>query len=110
MSEPIKQRSKSVKKVPQAADIMSPKQISEYKETFKLFDNNKNERMEFNELGKLMRTLGYNPSEKELTSLFNEFDTEGCGYLEFNQFCLLMHKKMQDINVEEEVKQVKSYL
>ena len=100
-------RSKSIKTVPLATDILSPDQFADYKDTFSDFDLNKDDRMEFSELGKLMRTLGLNPPEKELTSLFNEFDAEGSGYLNLNQFSLLMHKKTKDVDVEEEVKQVK---
>ena len=51
--------------------------FSEYKEAFALFDNDGDGTISVQELGTAMRTLGQNPTEKELREMITEVDADG---------------------------------
>ncbi|XP_023322173.1 calmodulin-2/4 [Eurytemora carolleeae] len=52
-----------------------------------------------------MRRAGQNPTEAEVQDMINEVDVDGSGFLEFPEFCLMMHKKLQDTDTENELKE-----
>jgi calmodulin len=45
---------------------------------------------------KVKRTRRQNPTEAEVQDMINEVDVDGSGYLEFPEFCMMMHKKLND--------------
>ena len=49
----------------------------EFKEAFDMFDKNSDERITLEELGSLMRSLGQNPTEKELQDMMTAVDIDG---------------------------------
>lgn len=51
--------------------------IPEFKEAFSLFDKDGDGTISSAELGVVMRSLGQNPSDQELTDLVNEVDIDG---------------------------------
>ena len=57
------------------------------------------------ELGTVMRSLGQNPSEAELTDMINEVDADGNGTIDFPEFLTMMARKMRDTDSEEEIKE-----
>jgi Ca2+-binding EF-hand superfamily protein len=52
-----------------------------------------------------MRRAGQNPTEAEVQDMINEIDVDGSGFLEFTEFCLMMHKKLQDYDMENDLKE-----
>jgi len=52
-------------------------QCSEYKDAFSLFDRDENGIITTRELGSIMRSLGFNPTEEELQTMINEVDYDG---------------------------------
>ena len=57
------------------------------------------------ELSHVMRSLGQNPTEAELQDAINEVDVDGSGAVEWDEFCVLMYKKMREKDPEDEIKQ-----
>ena len=52
-----------------------------------------------------MRSLGQNPTDAEVQDMINEVDVDGSGDMEFPEFCVMMVKKMQETDTENEVKE-----
>ena len=48
------------------------------------------------ELATVMRSLGQNPTEAELQDMINEVDVDGNGSIEFNEFIVMMSKKIKE--------------
>jgi len=58
--------------------------ISEYKEAFKLFDANGDGTITVAELGTVMRSLGFCPTEAELRDMIHDVDANG----DYNCVCI----------------------
>ena len=54
---------------------------------------------------RIYRQLGQNPTEAELQDAINEVDVDGSGAVEWDEFCVLMYKKMREKDPEDEIKQ-----
>merc|ERR1739849_46515 len=53
---------------------------------FDLFDTKKQEFLSGDDLGDIMRAMGFRPSEEELAELLHEVDEDGSGEIEFLSF------------------------
>ena len=53
----------------------------------------------------MMRSLGQNPTDAEVQDMINEVDVDGSGDMEFPEFCVMMVKKMQESDTENEVRE-----
>ena len=60
--------------------------IPEFKEAFRLFDTDGDGTISTSELGTVMRSLGQNPTEKDLEEMIKEVDNDGDALLEFLTF------------------------
>ena len=56
---------------------------------FDLFDTRKQDYLSADELGEIMRAMGFRPTEEELRDLLLEIDEDGSGEIEFAEFCQL---------------------
>ena len=56
---------------------------------FDLFDTKKVEFLSADDLGEIMRAMGFRPTEEELKDLLAEIDEDGSGEIEFAEFCQL---------------------
>merc|ERR1712126_291767 len=56
---------------------------------FDLFDTKKQEFLSGDDLGEIMRAMGFRPTEGELADLLHEVDEDGSGEIEFGEFCQL---------------------
>lgn len=52
-----------------------------------------------------MRSLGLNPTERDLAVMINEVDSNGNGSIDFPEFLTMMARKMEDADSEEEILQ-----
>eukprot|EP00161_Ancyromonas_sigmoides_P026733 TRINITY_DN9399_c0_g1_i3.p2 TRINITY_DN9399_c0_g1~~TRINITY_DN9399_c0_g1_i3.p2 ORF type:complete len:182 (+),score=105.14 TRINITY_DN9399_c0_g1_i3:2-547(+) len=84
---------------------LTEEQIAEFKAAFSLFDKDGDGTITTKELGTVMRSLGQNPTEQELTDMINEVDDDGNGFIDFGEFLLMMARKMKDTDSEEELKE-----
>ncbi|EKX47820.1 hypothetical protein GUITHDRAFT_86224 [Guillardia theta CCMP2712] len=55
------------------------------------------------ELGQLIRALGKNPSQDEMTNLLREVDPNGEGNIDFNAFCNVMARPFRQPETEAEL-------
>lgn len=85
------------------AEKLSEQQIAEFKEAFSLFDKDGDGKITTKELGTVMRSLGQNPSESELTDMINEVDVDSDGSIDFPEFLTMMARKMKDTDSEAEI-------
>ena len=82
---------------------LSEEQVEELMEAFSVFDREGRGSITTKELGVVMRALGQDPTEAELTDMVNEVDLDGNGNIEFEEFMALMSKKMKQNDTEEEL-------
>jgi len=71
------------------------------KEAFALFDCDRDGEITIKELGKVMMTHGFQPSEEELRDMIRNVDTNANGAIDFNEFIDMMVKR--DSRVEDDV-------
>ncbi|GBG86742.1 hypothetical protein CBR_g41807 [Chara braunii] len=84
------------------AHEMTEDQISEVKEAFNAFDKDGDGRITTKELGRVLRQIGYSPTDHELQDMINDLDADANGTVEFGEFLNLMSKKMKDLESEED--------
>ena len=65
------------------------KSIIVFQVCFDLFDTKKQDYLSADDLGEIMRAMGFRPSEEELQELLVEIDEDGSGEIEFGEFCQL---------------------
>ncbi|XP_040579646.1 neo-calmodulin [Lepeophtheirus salmonis] len=87
-------------------DKLRPDELQAFKAAFDMFDKNQDGTISTKELHAAMRRAGQNPTEAEVQDMINEVDVDGSGYLEFPEFCMMMHKKLNDGDQENELKEV----
>jgi len=79
---------------------ISAKEMECLKEAFALFDGDRDGEISTEELGKVMRTHGFNPSEEDLRDMIRNVDKNANGAIDFNEFIEMMLK--QGINADED--------
>ena len=57
------------------------------------------------ELGQVMRTFGWTPTEGELQELIGVIDQDGNGCITFDEFVWLMQTEIHDGDIEEEIRE-----
>lgn len=77
-------------------------QIAEFKEAFSLFDKAGKGTVPTKDLGIVMRSLGFNPTEAELQDMMNQVDVNKTGTMNFDEFLNLMAQRGYDNNGTEE--------
>ena len=81
---------------------LTEEQISEFKEAFLLFDQDGNGNITADELGTVMRSLGHDPTDAELTDMINDVDTDGNGTIDLAEFIAMMARKLKEDDTEKE--------
>merc|ERR1711912_13874 len=71
------------------ATNLASDEIKCLKVCFDLFDTKKVEFLSADDLGEIMRAMGFRPTKEELKDLLAEIDEDGSGEIEFAEFCQL---------------------
>merc|ERR1712039_1075221 len=62
---------------------------------FDLFDTKKQDFLSADDLGEIMRAMGFRPTEEGLKDLLKELDEDGSGSMDFDEFCEMMMTKAE---------------
>jgi calmodulin len=84
-------------------ESLTDDKMREFKEAFEMFDRDRDGLINSKELGNILRSLGHDPSEQELTDMVNETDSNDDGKIDFNEFMQIMHKRAKESDIEEEL-------
>lgn len=71
-------------------EIVTEEDVAQWKEVFSLFDYDESGYVRTEELGAVLRGLGWNVTEQEITNFVNTYDKAGEGKLDFRIFCWLI--------------------
>ncbi|KAK3376515.1 hypothetical protein B0T24DRAFT_550213 [Lasiosphaeria ovina] len=85
------------------APALSPDQVAQFKEVFDIFDKDGTGDITADELGKVMKELGLNPSDSELQDIVNEADLNKDGVICFDEFLSLMSQTVKETDTEQEL-------
>ncbi|XP_033736481.1 calmodulin-A-like [Pecten maximus] len=80
-------------------------QLAEFREAFNMFDINKTGSVTTKELGDVLRSMGQEPSETELTHMVDEVDEDGSGSIEFEEFVEMMMNKIHETELDVELRE-----
>ena len=72
-------------------------------EAFNLFDRDGDQTISVDELGIVLRSLGQNPTDDEILDMIREVDDNGDGTCGYDEFLLLMSKRMNETENDEEM-------
>jgi len=86
-------------------ESLTADELATFKEAFTVFDKNQDGTITTKELSTVMRSLGQNPTDAEVQDMINEVDVDGSGAIEFPEFCVMMVKKMQESDTENEIRE-----
>lgn len=80
--------------------------IETWREAFDIFDKNKDGHISLRELDTVVRSMGLNPSMKDLRSFIKEVDQNRDGKIQFEDFKILMSKFYVNNSPEEQQKDI----
>ncbi|ORY99233.1 calmodulin [Syncephalastrum racemosum] len=76
------------------SDRFTLQQVTEFRETFKVFDKDGNGFIDATELGDVMQSLHMNATESELKDMIADADSDGSGTIDFEEFLAMMSRKV----------------
>ena len=77
--------------------------MEDFWDAFQHVDEDNNGQISVNELGKILQTLGQNPTKYELEEMIQSVDKNGNMEIDFSEFLQLMSEKMKDTDTESEL-------
>merc|ERR1712071_88932 len=78
------------------AGELDPEELEEWRTIFNLFDVDGDGSITCQELGVVLRSMGQNPSDKELKEMIKDMDEDGSGTVDYEEFVILMRRKTAD--------------
>jgi len=81
---------------------LTPDQLEEIREAFKLFDTDDSGTIDADELKVAMRAMGFEPKRDEVRRMIAESDRDGSGTISFETFQTVMTNKMHARDPKEE--------
>jgi calmodulin len=85
------------------ADNITDDQKVDLKEAFEMFDRDRDGWIGVKEVGNIMRSLGQDLNEVELSDLMKHVDCNEENQVDFNGFLQIMQKRAKDFDIEDEL-------
>jgi len=95
---------KSKRKTGRRKSQLDKDEIRQLKEAFAFFDHNGDGEISTQEIGEVMKTLGLEITEEELKDIMNDLDENGDGHMDFDEFVLMMDRRMSVGSQVDEIK------
>jgi Ca2+-binding EF-hand superfamily protein len=73
-----------------ALEQLTSEQIEQFRKYFNMFDKEKKGYIHTSQVGQILRTMGQAFEERDLKQLIKEFDSDGSGEIEFEEFAALI--------------------
>ncbi|XP_023347175.1 neo-calmodulin [Eurytemora carolleeae] len=86
------------------AVTLTDSQLKKFKAVFNRFDEDEDGVVSCKEVGKILRNLGYNPSDAELQEMIRLADKDGSGALDFPEFLNMMKERIKEQNEDDDIK------
>lgn len=74
------------------------KQLTEFKQIFNLFDEDRDGKITINELTQAMISLGENPTKTDVRALLGKADVDGNNAIDFGEFLTIITSKTKESN------------
>ncbi|EFC40178.1 predicted protein [Naegleria gruberi] len=84
---------------------LTQEQLSDAEDAFRLFDKDSDGKIPIEELGKLIRVCGKNPSNKDVEKCSQEIDPSKLGYFTFSQLTSILESKTFVADNEQRVRE-----
>lgn len=88
---------------------LSPEQLKEFREAFKIFDVDNSQTITTDELLLVMKNLGMMATKDEVKDMLSEVDEDGSGEIDFEEFAELMVKQLKQGSEQEVREAFKAY-
>ena len=85
--------------------MLTSDQLAEMHEVFDLFDKDGDGTINTQEFKVLFRCFGIKLNDEQIEVLVNEYDADGSGEIDFDEFCEMMSKVILDDGVEPELEE-----
>lgn len=74
----------------EALEQLTSDQIEQFRKYFNMFDKEQKGYIRANQVGQILRTMGQAFEERDLKQLIKEFDSDGSGEIEFEEFAAMV--------------------
>ncbi|CAG2207002.1 CALM [Mytilus edulis] len=86
------------------AGQFSEETISDWRESFSLFDKNRDGVICCRELGGVMRSIGQTPTDDDVQKMVSDADKDGNGTVDFDEFVAMMSRYYSTMDPEKEMR------
>uniref|UniRef100_A0A0K0EKF7 Troponin C n=1 Tax=Strongyloides stercoralis TaxID=6248 RepID=A0A0K0EKF7_STRER len=76
--------------IAEALDQLTAEQIEQFKKYFNMFDKENKGYIRATQVGQILRTMGQAFEERDLKQLIKQFDADGSGEIEFEEFAAMV--------------------
>ena len=83
-------------------EMKDPK-TRELNEAFKMFDRDKDGLINYIELGYVLKSQGFNPTNQELIEMISDVDENEDDKISFEEFLILMHSRLKKADIGNEL-------
>ena len=82
---------------------MNDPKTKELKEAFTMFDRDKDGLINYIELGNILKSQGFAPTNQELLEMIADVDENEDDKINFEEFLILMHSRLKKADIENEL-------